>query len=63
VQGLQEYFWKENEVNERLNDIITRAFEETWQMHEDRGFTMRQAAYALAVGRVSEATVTRGLYP
>jgi glutamate dehydrogenase (NAD(P)+) len=63
VQGLQEYFWKENEVNERLNDIITRAFAETWRMHEDRGFSMRQAAYALAVGRVSEATVTRGLYP
>jgi len=63
VQGLQEYFWKENEVNERLNDIITRAFTETWQTHEDRGISMRQAAYALAVGRVSEATVTRGLYP
>jgi glutamate dehydrogenase (NAD(P)+) len=63
VQGLQEYFWKENEVNERLNDIITRAFAETWTTHEERGLSMRQAAYALAVGRVSEATVTRGLYP
>jgi glutamate dehydrogenase (NAD(P)+) len=63
VQGLQEYFWKENEVNERLNDIITRAFTETWETHERRSFSMRQAAYALAVGRVAEATVTRGLYP
>ena len=26
VQGLQEYFWKEEEVNERLDDIVTRAF-------------------------------------
>ena len=63
VQGLQEYFWKEDEVNARLNDIITRAFTETWRVHEERGYSMRQAAYALAVGRVSEATVTRGLYP
>jgi glutamate dehydrogenase (NAD(P)+) len=63
VQGLQEYFWKEDEVNARLNDIITRAFEATWRMHEDRGFTMRQAAYVLGVGRVAEATTTRGLYP
>ncbi len=63
VQGLQEYFWKEDEVNERLNDIITRAFEATWQRHEQEGTTMRQAAYELAVGRVAEATVTRGLYP
>ena len=30
VQGLQEYFWKEDEVNERLNEIVTRAFDETW---------------------------------
>jgi glutamate dehydrogenase (NAD(P)+) len=63
VQGLQEYFWKESEVNAKLNDIVTRAFQETWRMHEDREISMRQAAYALAVGRVAEATTTRGLYP
>jgi len=63
VQGLQEYFWKEDEVNGKLNDIITRAFDETWALHEEEGTTMRQAAYALAVGRVAEATETRGLYP
>jgi len=63
VQGLQEYFWKEEEVNERLNEIVTRAFDQTWTLHETRSVTMRQAAYLLAVGRVAEATVTRGLYP
>jgi glutamate dehydrogenase (NAD(P)+) len=63
VQGLQEYFWKESEVNAKLNDIVTRAFQETWRLHEDREVSMRQAAYALAVGRVAEATTTRGLYP
>ena len=63
VQGLQEYFWKESEVNAKLNDIVTRAFAETWREHEEREIPMRQAAYALAVGRVAEATITRGLYP
>jgi glutamate dehydrogenase (NAD(P)+) len=63
VQGLQEYFWKESEVNAKLNDIITRAFAETWRAHEERSLSMRQAAYALAVGRVAEATTIRGLYP
>jgi glutamate dehydrogenase (NAD(P)+) len=63
VQGLQEYFWKESEVNAKLNDIITRAFAETWRAHEERSLPMRQAAYALAVGRVAEATTTRGRYP
>jgi glutamate dehydrogenase (NAD(P)+) len=63
VQGLQEYFWKESEVNAKLNDIMTRAFIETWQVHDEREISMRQAAYAFAIGRVSEATITRGLYP
>jgi glutamate dehydrogenase (NAD(P)+) len=63
VQGLQEYFWKEDEVNARLNDIVTRAFDETWATQEERKTSMRMAAYGLAVQRVAEATVTRGLYP
>jgi glutamate dehydrogenase (NAD(P)+) len=63
VQGLQEFFWKEDEVNARLNDIVTRAFNETWTTHQNRGTSMRMAAYGLAVQRVSEATTTRGLYP
>jgi glutamate dehydrogenase (NAD(P)+) len=63
VQGLQEYFWKESEVNAKLNDIVTRAFAETWRMHEERSLPMREGAYAIAVGRVAEATITRGLYP
>jgi glutamate dehydrogenase (NAD(P)+) len=63
VQGLQEYFWKEQEVNQRLNDITSRAFHETWATYEGRSTTMRMAAYGLAVQRVSEATLTRGLYP
>ena len=63
VQGLQEYFWKEPEVNSKLRDIVTRAFNETWYVYEERQTTMRNAAYGVAVGRVSEATVTRGLYP
>ena len=63
VQGLQEYFWKEDEVNARLNEIVTRAFDETWATYEERKTSMRMAAYGLAVQRVAEATTTRGLYP
>jgi glutamate dehydrogenase (NAD(P)+) len=63
VQGLQEYFWKEVEVNARLNDITSRAFHETWATYEAKSVNMRIAAYGLAVQRVSEATLTRGLYP
>ena len=55
VQGLQEYFWKEDEVNARLNEIVTRAFDETWATREERSTSMRLAAYGLAVQRVAEA--------
>jgi glutamate dehydrogenase (NAD(P)+) len=63
VQGLQEYFWKEDEVNSKLRDITTRAFNETWRVFEERKTSMRLAAYGLAVRRVADATITRGLYP
>jgi len=63
VQGLQEYFWKEAEVNQKLQDIVVRAFEETWATHEQRGTSLRTAAYGLAVRRVAEATTIRGIYP
>ena len=63
VQGLQEYFWKESEVNAKLNDIMSRAFAETWRVSEEGRVSMRMAAYGLAVNRVAEATTTRGIYP
>jgi glutamate dehydrogenase (NAD(P)+) len=63
VQGLQEYFWKEDEVNAKLKAIVDKAFAETWHVHESRDLSMRLSAYGLAVERVAEATMTRGLYP
>jgi glutamate dehydrogenase (NAD(P)+) len=63
VQGLQEYFWKEDEINAKLKEIVDRAFDETWHVHESRDVSLRMASYGLAVQRVAEATTTRGLYP
>jgi glutamate dehydrogenase (NAD(P)+) len=63
VQGLQEFFWSEDQVNEQLEAIVTRAFEETWALREDRGVSMRLAAYGIGVQRLADATQTRGLYP
>jgi glutamate dehydrogenase (NAD(P)+) len=63
VQGLQEYFWREDEVNAKLHDIVARAFEEAWQTRDRVSTSLRMASYGLAVQRVAEATTTRGLYP
>jgi glutamate dehydrogenase (NAD(P)+) len=63
VQGLQEYFWREDEVNAKLHDIVARAFEDAWNTRESRATSLRMASYGIAVERVAEATTTRGLYP
>ena len=63
VQGLQEYFWREDEVNAKLHDICARAFEEAWHTRESYRTSLRMASYGIAVTRVAEVTTTRGLYP
>ena len=50
-------------MNAKLNDIMSRAFDETWYTAETRKLPMRLAAYGLGVQRVAEATITRGIYP
>jgi len=62
-QGLQAYFWTEDEVNERLEEIMVRAFGEVYAESQSRGVDMRAAATAVAVGRVAEAVRVRGIYP
>jgi len=63
VQDLQSFFWSEEETNKRLHQIMTRAFYEVLNISQERKVDMRTAAYILAVGRVAEATKTRGIYP
>jgi glutamate dehydrogenase (NAD(P)+) len=63
VQDIQAYFWSEEEVNDRLRQIIERAFFEVYGLATEKGLTMRQAAHWIGVGRVAEAHLTRGLFP
>jgi len=63
VQGLQSFFWTEEEVNQRLERIMVKAFNEVLQRSKEFKVNMRTAAYILAVGKVAEATRMRGIYP
>ncbi|EFO81996.1 Glu/Leu/Phe/Val dehydrogenase [Oscillochloris trichoides DG-6] len=63
VQGLQEFFWDERDVNDRLERIMIATFEHVWQIAQSRHLPLRIAAYLLAVQRVADAEVTRGVYP
>lgn len=63
VQDLQSFFWNEAETNRRLNTVMSKAFSEVHKIAQERKVDMRTAAYILAVGRVAEASLTRGIYP
>ncbi|HLJ82566.1 MAG TPA: Glu/Leu/Phe/Val dehydrogenase [Candidatus Eremiobacteraceae bacterium] len=63
VQDLQENFWDEEEVNARLKRTMVRAFKATYEKAKQHKINMRRGAYVLAVGRVAEATMLRGVYP
>jgi len=63
VQNNYNYYWTEEEVNNRLDAKITAAFHEVWNMHEKHKCNMRDAAYLVAVKRVADATRLRGFFP
>jgi glutamate dehydrogenase (NAD(P)+) len=63
VQNLQELLWTEEEVRDRLNRILSRAFQEVQAVAEREHVGMRTAALALGIGRVAEAVRLRGFFP
>ncbi len=63
VQDLQSFFWKHQQVNEALEEMMAKAFEEVWKAKEKYNTDMRTAAYIVATERVAFATKKRGIYP
>ncbi len=63
VQNLQELFWTEGEITERLIHILSRAFHEVKAIADRERVDMRTAALVLGVGRVAEAAKLRGIFP
>ncbi len=63
VQGLQNFMWTLEEINERLHKILTEAFRRTLVRSEREGLDMRTAALIEGIDRVSQAKLKRGLFP
>ena len=63
LQNLRREYWTEEQVNSMLDKKMTRAFSDVYETHEKYQVNMRKASIALAVGRVTEAIKTRGLWP
>jgi glutamate dehydrogenase (NAD(P)+) len=63
VQDISSYFWSEDEVNGRLDKIMSDAFNGLWDAAAQARVTLRTAAFTMACRRILEARHLRGLYP
>jgi glutamate dehydrogenase (NAD(P)+) len=62
VQDRQGYFWRESEVNERLEELLISNFRIVRNLALERNVTLRTAAYMIAIERVVKSMKTRGVY-
>src|SRR5436309_7614815 len=62
VQDRGGYFWTEDTVNERLNDIMCKSFDAVFQLSRQHKVNMRTAAYMLSISRVATVHRLRGIY-
>ncbi len=63
VQDIQQFLWSEAQVNEKLQELMLRAFHQVRSLAMDRKLTMRTAALSLGVQKVAREKLRRGLYP
>jgi glutamate dehydrogenase (NAD(P)+) len=62
VQDRQGYFWNEQMVNDRLEEIMINSFQDVVSYAEKHSVNNRTAAYMLALDRVAYAIKLRGIY-
>ncbi|HMF14706.1 MAG TPA: glutamate dehydrogenase [Gemmataceae bacterium] len=63
VQDIQQFFWSEETVNEKLEELMLRAFKRVRSLGLERKLTNRMAALSLGVMKVAKEKMRRGLYP
>jgi glutamate dehydrogenase (NAD(P)+) len=63
VQDIRAYFWELERINKELKKIILKAFEEVYQVSQERNIQLRTAAYIIAVSRIAKAIELRGIFP
>jgi glutamate dehydrogenase (NAD(P)+) len=63
AQNLQGFCWDLEDVNRQLGRMLVRSFGELWTLSEEKGVSLRTAAYMLAIDRVAGALRLRGIFP
>jgi len=61
VQNQSNYYWEEEEVNQKLEMYMKRAFDEVNKLKNEGEFSFRKASYVLAVKRILQAEEDRGI--
>ncbi|MED1782497.1 Glu/Leu/Phe/Val dehydrogenase [Brevibacillus fortis] len=60
VQNNQGYYWSEEEVEEKLEKVMVRSFENVYSMSQTRRIDMRLSAYMVGARKMAEASRFRG---
>ncbi len=60
VQNIMNFYWTEAEVNQRLEDIMVKAFKQIYDMHTNMNVDLRLAAYMVALQRIANTIKSRG---
>jgi glutamate dehydrogenase (NAD(P)+) len=63
VQDMQQFFWSEEEVNEKLESLMLKGFHRVRTLARERMLSMRVAALSLGVQKVAKEKQRRGLFP
>jgi glutamate dehydrogenase (NAD(P)+) len=63
VQGLDNYFWDAKRVQDELQRVMEKAFDEVNAKADSADCDYRTAAYSIAIGRVADACRLKGLFP
>jgi glutamate dehydrogenase (NAD(P)+) len=63
VQDLGRLFWTRDEIRARLAEKLSDAFDRVWNLAEQKGISLRQAALVAGINEVAAALKARGIYP
>ena len=63
VQNIQSVSWTEDEVNNKLREIMDAAFASVWDLAQEKHTTLRMGAYLIALKRVVDAKSARAIWP
>ena len=63
VQDMASFFWSEEEINAKMDRIMTDAIVHVWDKAAEKECTLRTAAYIVACERILMARKDRGIYP